>query len=232
LPGGKISPPDIRVFSEGSTDPMAVRAILGRKKGMTQVFLESGEWVPATVLQLGPCVVTSVRPGAAQLGFETIKERRTRRPQRGFFKKLGVPPQRTLREVEVEGEPPAVGSLVRVGDLFQPGEPVDVSGVTKGKGFQGTVRLHHFNRGPASHGSMNVRQPGSIGSSSDPARVFKGMRMASHMGQRRETSLNLRVVSVDPDQNLLLVRGPVPGPSSGLVLVRKSRRGPSKKGKA
>jgi len=202
---------------------MGVDAILGRKRGMTQRFLEAGEWVPTTVLQLGPCVVTAIREGVAQIGYEPVPERKVRRPQRGFFKKVGVAPQRVLREVPVAGDSPEVGSAVRVADLFQPGELVDVSGVSKGKGFQGTIRLHHFKRGPASHGSMNVRQPGSIGSSADPSRVFKGMRMASHMGHRRQTVRNLRVIEVDAERDLLLVRGAVPGPTTGFVLVRRAR---------
>lgn len=202
---------------------MGLRAILGRKCGMSQLFSEKGEWIPVTVIAAGPCVVVGSGAKGVRLGFEEIRERRLTKPERGVFKKAGVSPRRFLREVPFAGEAPGVGTEVRAADLFKEGDLVDVSGVTKGKGFQGTVRLHHFKRGPATHGSMNVRQPGSIGASSDPARVFRGQRMASHMGFNRLTVRNLRLARLDPERHLLFVRGAVPGPNQGLVVVRAAK---------
>ncbi|HET6204564.1 MAG TPA: 50S ribosomal protein L3 [Planctomycetota bacterium] len=202
---------------------MGVRALLGRKRGMSQLFSEKGEWVPVTVVEAGPCLVARALGERVLLAFGEVREKVVKKPQRGLFKKAGLPLRRHLREVSVEGEAPAIGAEVRAEDVFKEGDRVDVSGVTKGKGFQGTVRLHHFNRGPDTHGSMNVRQPGSIGSSTDPARVYKGKRMASHMGFDRHTAKNLRLVRIDPAKHLLYLRGAVPGPTQGLVLVRVAR---------
>ena len=202
---------------------MVLQAILGRKCGMSQLFSEKGVWIPVTVIAAGPCVVTRSGASRVQVGFEEIREKRLTKPERGTFKKAGVSPRRFLREVPSFGEAPAVGAEVRAADLFKEGDLVDVSGVTKGKGFQGTIRLHHFKRGPATHGSMNVRQPGSIGASTDPARVFRGQRMASHMGFNRLTVRNLRLVRLDPERHLLFVRGAVPGPNRGLVVVRAAK---------
>lgn len=194
---------------------------------MTQLFGEDGSQVPVTVIQAGPCTVVEVRTNAThgydalQLGFEPKKKNATK-PEAGHFKKAGVGPMRVLREVRpgsVEGY--AKGQTLTV-ELFSPGELVDVSGITKGKGFQGGVKRHGWRGGAASHGSMFHRAPGSIGASSDPSRVWPGHRLPGRMGGDRRTVLNLPVVRVMPEQNLLVVRGSVPGAPGGLVLVRKS----------
>ncbi len=214
---------------------MATKGLLARKVGMTQVFSETGERLPVTVLQAGPCVVisrrTTARDGyeAVQLGFGKVQEKRLAKPVKGFFKKAGITPQRHLREVRVPATADfQVGQELTV-DLFKPGELVDVTATSKGKGFAGPHKRHHFGRGPVTHGSHNIKQPGSIGSSSTPSRVYKGMRMAGHLGNARRTTSHLSVVRVDPERNLLLVKGPVPGHANSLVLVRDSLRQPKKK---
>ena len=211
--------------------------ILGRKSGMTQVFTDDGTAVGVTVVTAGPCVVCQVRTeekdgySAVQLGFEDVGEKRIRKPQRGHFKTVEVAPKRFLREERLSG--PAelgVGDQVTV-EQFKPGDLVDVVGTTKGKGFAGTIKRHGFGRGPETHGSMNVRQPGSIGASAYPSRVFKGKRMGGHMGARRHTTKNLRVVRVDSDRNLLFLAGSVPGPTGGFVQVQSTRTGGGAKSK-
>jgi large subunit ribosomal protein L3 len=204
-------------------------AIVGKKLGMTQVFTEDGTRVPVTVIEAGPCHVAAVRDSerdgyvAVQLAFDEVPEHKLTSAELGHLKKAGVPPARTL--VEFRGEDlgvedgPKVGDEVTVGQ-FEPGQRVKVSGIAIGKGFQGTVRRHGFARGPVSHGSHNVRAPGSIGASADPARVFKGVRMPGRMGGKRATQRRLEVVEVDPDRNLLLLKGAVPGPRNGTVEVR------------
>jgi large subunit ribosomal protein L3 len=204
-------------------------AIVGKKLGMTQVFTEDGTRVPVTVIEAGPCHVTAIRDperdgyAAIQLAFDEAPERRLTKAQLGHLKKAGVPPSRTLVEFRDEQlgaeEGPKVGDSVSV-DQFEPGQRVKVSGVAIGKGFQGTIRRHGFSRGPESHGSHNVRAPGSIGASADPARVFKGVRMPGRMGGRRVTQRRLEVVQVDTERNLLLLKGAVPGPRNGTVEVR------------
>jgi large subunit ribosomal protein L3 len=204
-------------------------AIVGKKLGMTQVFTEDGTRVPVTVIEAGPCHVTAIRDperdgyAAVQLAFDEAPERRLTKAQLGHLKKAGVPPSRTLVEFRDEQlgaeEGPKVGDSVSV-DQFEPGQRVKVSGVAIGKGFQGTIRRHGFSRGPESHGSHNVRAPGSIGASADPARVFKGVRMPGRMGGRRVTQRRLEVVQVDTERNLLLLKGAVPGPRNGTVEVR------------
>jgi large subunit ribosomal protein L3 len=204
-------------------------AIVGKKLGMTQVFTEDGTRVPVTVIEAGPCHVTAIRDperdgyAAVQLAFDEAPERRLTKAQLGHLKKAGVPPSRTLVEFRDEQlgseEGPKVGDSVSV-DQFEPGQRVKVSGVAIGKGFQGTIRRHGFSRGPESHGSHNVRAPGSIGASADPARVFKGVRMPGRMGGRRVTQRRLEVVEVDTERNLLLLKGAVPGPRNGTVEVR------------
>ena len=208
---------------------MDVAAIIGRKLGMTQVFREDGTRVPVTVIEAGPCPVTAVRDrerdgyAAVQLGFEEAPERKLTKGELGHLKKAGAPPLRTLVEFRDEDlgseDGPKVGEIARV-DQFEPGQRVKVSGVAIGKGFQGTIRRHNFGRGPETHGSHNVRAPGSIGASADPARVFKGLRMPGRMGGGRVTQRRLEVFEVDADRNLLLVRGAVPGPKNGTVEVR------------
>ena len=201
--------------------------LIGRKMGMTQVFGEDGKHVPVTVMQAGPCPVVEVREqarhgyNALQLGFEP-KTKNVTKPQAGHFKKAGVPTLRVLRELRLEKvDGYTVGQTLTV-EMFSPDELVDVSGISKGKGFQGGVKRHGWSGGDASHGSMFHRAPGSIGASSDPSRVWPGHHLPGRMGGDRRTVLNLRVVRVFPEQNLLVVRGAVPGPIGSLVVVRKS----------
>jgi large subunit ribosomal protein L3 len=199
--------------------------ILGKKVGMTQVFGEDGTVTPVTVIAAGPCKVTAVRSAerdgysAVQLAFDEVPERKLTKAAAGHLKKAGAPPSRTLvefRDPDIEFQ---IGEDVTV-EAFEPGQRVKVSATGIGKGFQGTIRRHNFSRGPESHGSHNVRAPGSIGASADPARVFKGMRMPGRMGGGRVTQRGLVVVDVDAENNLLLVRGSVPGPKNGTVEVR------------
>lgn len=201
--------------------------LIGRKRGMTQLFGEDGRQIPITVIEAGPCPVVEVREkgrhgyNALQLGFEPKKKNATK-PWAGHFKKAGVATMGVLRELRLEKvDGYQVGQTLTV-ELFAPGELVDVSGVSKGKGFQGGVKRHGWSGGDATHGSMFHRAPGSIGASSDPSRVWPGHRLPGRMGGDRRTVLNLRVVRVLPDQNLLVVRGAVPGAIGGLVVVRKS----------
>jgi large subunit ribosomal protein L3 len=203
-----------------------VKGILGRKLGMTQVFDPvTGNVDAVTVIQAGPCPVVQVRTSAAdgydavQLAFEPVAERRLSKGELGHLRRAGVGAHRHL--VEFRGESGlAVGETVTV-EAFAPGDRIKVSGVSVGKGFQGTVKRHNFGRGPVTHGSHNIRQPGSIGASATPSRVFKGVRMAGNMGARRSTQPGLLIHEVDAERNLLLVRGSVPGPKSGLVEIRE-----------
>jgi large subunit ribosomal protein L3 len=204
--------------------------ILGRKIGMTQLFAEDGERISATVIQAGPCWVTAVREPerdgyrAVQLAFGDTKERRLQKARLGHLKKAGAPALKHLAEFrlrEDENGELKIGEQVTVA-AFEKGDQVKVSGRSKGKGFQGTIRRHNFHRGPVSHGSHNVRAPGSIGASATPSHVLKGVRMPGHMGDGRVTQLGLEVIEVDPERNLLIVRGSVPGPPGGLVEVRSA----------
>ncbi len=205
--------------------------ILGRKHGMTQVFAEDGTAMGVTVIEAGPCVVCQVRTAdtdgydAVQLGFEDVPDKRLRKPQRGHFKKAETAPKRFLREERLAATAEmSVGDVIKA-DVFNEGDLVDVTGTTKGKGFAGTIKRHGFNRGPMTHGGMSKRRVGSIGASAYPSRVFKGKRMPGHMGAKRHTTKNLRVVGVDVDRNLLLVEGSIPGPNGGFVQVRTARTG-------
>jgi large subunit ribosomal protein L3 len=208
-----------------------INGLLGKKVGMTQLLQDDGSVVPVTVIQAGPCVVvqkkTKQKDGydAVQLGFvEFIKPKRVNQPMTGHFKKTNVAPARFLREVEVQGEESAnPGDKVMV-DIFNANELVHIIGTSKGRGFAGFVKRHHFRGGRATHGSMFHRAPGSIGSSAYPSRVLKGMRMAGHLGNARVTVQNLRVARIDQENNLLFVRGAVPGPAGGYVVVEKSGR--------
>ncbi|WP_353683998.1 50S ribosomal protein L3 [Thermodesulfovibrio sp. 3907-1M] len=202
-----------------------MKGILGRKVGMTQIFDEEGRIIPVTVIEAGPCWVVQVRtPGkdgyeAVQLGFKEIKkEKNIPKPLLGIFKKAGVPPCRVLREFRMIGY--NVGDKVTV-EIFSKGDVVSVRGTSKGKGFQGVMKRHNFAGGPDSHGSMFNRAPGSIGASSFPSRVWKGKRMAGHMGDETVTVKNLTIVDVIPEQNLLLVKGAVPGGENGILEIWK-----------
>ena len=200
-------------------------AILAKKLGMTQVFQEDGRVERVTVLEAGPCPVTGIRTHerdgyeAVQLAFDPVPEKRLNKPQRGHLKKADAPPMRTLAEFRNEAGELTVGDTVTV-EAFEAGQTVKVSGVSKGKGFQGTVKRHGFSRGPISHGSHNIRAPGSIGASATPSRVFKGIRGPGQMGNKRVTQKGLEIVRVVPEENLLLVRGSVPGPRGSTVEVR------------
>jgi large subunit ribosomal protein L3 len=201
------------------------KGIIGTKIGMTQLFdAESGQVTPVTVIEAGPCPVVAVRTPetdgytAVQLAFGPVKEKKLSRPRAGHLKAAGVAPHRTLIEFRgAEGWNP--GDTVTV-EAFEQGDQVKVSGVSRGKGFAGTIKRHRFSRGPMSHGSHNVRAPGSIGASATPSHVYKGTRMAGQMGSQRVTQRGLRVVEVDAEKNLLLVRGAVPGAVGGVVEVR------------
>ncbi|MGB4682800.1 MAG: 50S ribosomal protein L3 [Firmicutes bacterium] len=208
------------------------KAILARKVGMTQIFDERGHAVPVTVLEAGPCYVTQVKSVAtdgynsiqvALVAFKEQKEQRVNRPLRGHFKRAGVKPCRWLREFKVD-DPSAYepGHELRA-DIFSPGDYVDVSAISKGKGFAGTVKRLGFGRGPTSHGSHYHRGPGSLGAV-DPARVFKGRPLPGRMGGRRRTVQNLRVMQADGEKNILVVKGSVPGPRGGLVEVRETKK--------
>src|SRR5947199_2915733 len=203
------------------------QGLVARKRGMTQVFGAGGNATPVTVLEAGPCTVVQVKTRATdgydalQLGFEPQRKNVTK-PMAGHFKKANVAAARVVREVRLESvDGYQVGQTLAV-DLFQPGELVDVTGVTKGRGFQGGIKRHGWSGGEASHGSMFHRAPGSIGASSDPSRVWPGHRMPGRMGGDRMTILNLPVVRVLPEQNLVLIRGAVPGANGALLMVRKS----------
>ena len=205
-------------------------ALIGRKVGMTQVFGDDGSHVPVTVIEAGPCTIVEIRTrethgyDALQLGFE-LKKKNVRKPEAGVFKKANVAPMRTLREVRLEKTEKLqgyqIGQSLTV-EMFSPGELVDVVGVTKGKGFQGGVKRFGWSGGDSTHGSMFHRAPGSIGASSDPSRVWPGHRLPGRMGGDRRTVLNVSIVRVLPEQNLVLVRGAVPGANGSLVVVRKS----------
>jgi large subunit ribosomal protein L3 len=201
--------------------------LIGKKLGMTQVFDES-RLTPVTVIEAGPCRVVAVRTKerdqyeAIQLSFGEVKERKLSRPELGHLKKNQAPPSRILREFKKDGEA-TVGRLVTV-EMFKKGDWVDVIGVSKGKGYQGVVKRHHYAGGPESHGSMFHRAPGSIGASSFPSRVWKGKTLPGHMGSERVTVHRLKVIESRLEENLLFVRGAIPGAANGVVVVRKSKK--------
>jgi large subunit ribosomal protein L3 len=205
------------------------KGIVGKKLGMTQVFdEETGVLTPVTVIEAGPCPVVAVRTAdadgydAVQLAFDEVPERKLTKPELGHLAKSKVGPHRRLVEVRGPSEL-APGETVTV-EAFEPGERVKVTGVSIGKGFQGTIKRHNFARGPMSHGSHNIRKPGSIGASATPSRVFKGRKMPGQMGAKRATQQGLVVHEIDGERNLILVRGAVPGPRSGLVEIRGEER--------
>jgi large subunit ribosomal protein L3 len=207
-------------------------AILGKKLGMTQIFREDGEVVPVTVVEAGPCPVTAIRKpdrdgyAAVQLAFDEVRENKLSKAEAGHLAKADAKPMRVLvefRDAEIGGGEDeaevALGQEVTVSN-FEAGQKIKVSGISIGKGFQGTVKRHNFSRGPVSHGSHNVRAPGSIGASAYPARVFKGMKLPGQMGNARATQLGLEIADIDADRNLLLIKGSVPGPNGGLLTIK------------
>ena len=201
--------------------------LIGKKIGMTQLFSEKGEAIPVTVIEAGPCTVTDVRTqeqngySAIQLGFGSNKEARYTRPMLGQFKKRNLPPSRFLKEFRVPDlSGIEVGQRLTV-SMFEKGQHVDIQGVTKGRGFQGVVKRHGFTSGHASHGPTFGKQPGSIGASAYPSRVVKGKRLPGRMGGVFLTQKNLEIVAVDTEQNVVMVRGAVPGPTNGIVIVKK-----------
>jgi large subunit ribosomal protein L3 len=215
-------------------DTTGIRGIIGRKLGMTQVYTADGRLVPVTVIQAGPCTVVANRRAerdgyaATQVGFGPAKAQRLPKALAGHFTKAGTGAFAVLREFPADGEPPAVGSEVRVSDVFRAGERVSVTGVSKGRGTAGVMKRHRFSGFPGSHGTHEYfRHGGSIGNRSFPGRVFKGKRMAGRLGAERVTTRNLEVVAVRADDHLLLLRGAVPGARNGTVLVR---RGPAGRG--
>ncbi|MEN9828553.1 MAG: Ribosomal protein [Bacteroidota bacterium] len=203
--------------------------LLGRKLGMTSIFSENGEYVPCTVIEAGPCAVVQVRTlekdgyTAVQLGYGEIAERKVSQPLAGHFKKAGIAPKRHIKEFRMDNVTVAPGETVSIEDILKVGDKVKVSGTSKGRGFQGVMKRHHFGGvGMSTHGqSDRQRAPGSIGSSSYPSRVFKGMRMAGRMGGTRISIRNLEVLDIMPDQNLLVIKGSIPGAINSIVEIVK-----------
>jgi large subunit ribosomal protein L3 len=207
-----------------------IKAIIGRKLGMTQIFAEDGSVVPVTVVQAGPCTVTQIKTlerdgyAALQLGFGTRKLKHVNQPMRGHLDKVGKGYFRVLQEVRVnDTEDYQLGEEIQA-DIFEIGERVDVVGVSKGKGFAGTIKRWGFHRGPATHGCKNIREPGSTGCATYPGRVMKGKRMPGQLGNKRVSTLNLKVVDIMYEDNLLLIKGAIPGATNGVVFIRKTNR--------
>ncbi len=202
------------------------KGLIGRKLGMTQIFMGGEELIPVTVVEAGPCTVVQKKTreadgyDAIQVGFGDVKPHKVNRPLKGHFRKAGVEPRRVLREFRVDNPDEFEVGQVLKADMFQPGDLVDVTGFSKGRGFQGVVKRHGFGGGRATHGSMFHRAPGSIGAKEHPGKVWKGKKMAGRMGARKVTVQNLQVVEVDPERNLILLRGAVPGAKNGTVLLR------------
>ncbi len=203
------------------------KAILGRKVGMTQIFDAQGKAIPVTVVEAGPCTVVQIKTKdadgyeAVQLGFGEVKEKKLIRPIKGHFTKVNVAPKKHLREFRLDEISYNVGDEIKV-DIFTDGETVDVTGTTKGKGFQGVIKRHGQSRGPMGHGSMYHRRPGSMGSTSTPGRVYKGKNLPGHMGNETVTVQNLEIVKVDLDKNVLLIKGSVPGNKGSILKIRNS----------
>ncbi len=201
------------------------KGILGKKIGMTQIFNEQGNVIPVTAIEAGPCLITQVKTGkndgynAIQLGFGQIKEKLVNKPIKGHFTKANLTPKKYLREFRLDDIANySVGEEVKI-DIFSVGDRVDISGISKGKGFQGVIKRHGAHRGPMEHGSMYHRRPGSMGATTSPGRVFKGKKLPGHMGNEKVTIQNLDVVGVDVEKNILLVKGAVPGQKGGLVYI-------------
>lgn len=207
-----------------------MKALLGKKLGMTQVFVEGDRLVPVTVIEVGPCVVTQVKTekndgySAIQIGFEDVEERKANKPIKGHFAKHKLALKRYLAEVRVDDPTQYEPGATLTAEVFSAGERADVVGVSKGKGFQGVMKRHGFSGGPASHGSHFHRSPGSIGAAATPSRVAKGRKMAGQMGNKQVTSMNLEIVKVDPEQNIVLLRGAIPGAKGSLVMVKQSSK--------
>ena len=202
-----------------------MKAIIGKKVGMTQIFDENGYVIPVTVIEAGPCTVAQVKSvdadgyNAVQLGFGDIKDKHINKPEKGHFAKSKLAAKKHLREFRVDSADVKVGDEVKA-DVFVAGDKIDVQGTTKGKGFQGVIKRHGQHRGPMGHGSMYHRRPGSMGSTSTPGRVFKGKKLPGHMGVQTVTIQNLDVVRVDMDKNVLLVKGSVPGPKGAILKIK------------
>ena len=208
------------------------KVILGRKIGMTQLFNEDGLSIPVTVIEAGPCTVVQKKTvesdgyNALRVGFVNVVEKRLNKPDRGLFSKAKVAGKRFVREFRLEDiNGFEVGQDITVADMFQNGDKVDVSGISKGKGFQGTIKRYGQKGGPESHGSMYHRRPGSMGSNTSPGRVFKGKKLPGHMGSDKITVQNLDVIRVDTERNLLLVKGAIPGPKGNLVVIKNTVKG-------
>lgn len=207
-----------------------INGLIGKKIGMTEIFLEDGTVVVSTVIEAGPCFViqkkTSQTDGydSVQIGFGEVKPQRVTKPMLGHFKKAGVPPLKHLAEFNPEGEEYGLGDLIDA-SIFNEGEIVDVVGNSKGKGFSGTMKRHNFSGQPASHGGMAHRRPGGIGQASYPGKVWKGIKMAGQMGNERVTVQGLQVVRVDAEKNIVLVKGSVPGPNGGTVIIKRTTKG-------
>ena len=208
-----------------------MNGILGRKLGMTQIFTEDGIMVPVTVVEAGPMVITQLKTvendgyQAVQVGYGEVKEKSLNKPQKGHFAKAGVGLKKFVREFRSEDVANYTLAQELNVSMFEVGQKVDVTGTSKGKGFQGPIKRHNQSRGPMSHGSRYHRGPGSMGAASDPSRVFKGKKLAGHMGAVRRTIQNLEVIRVDADKNLILIKGAIPGPKKGLVVVKKAIKG-------
>ena len=204
------------------------KGIIGRKIGMTQLFAEDGSVVPVTVLEVGPCAVVQKKTvendgyAAVQLGFEDVREKLLVKPEKGHFDKAQVAYKRVLREFKLDnGDALNVGDIIKA-DVFVAGDKVDVTGISKGKGFQGTIKRHGYHTGPMAHGSGYHRHQGSMGANTDPSRVMKGKGMPGHMGSEQVTVQNLNVVKVDAENNLIAIKGAVPGPNGGLIVVKSA----------
>jgi len=202
--------------------------MMGKKVGMTQVFDENDLCIPVTVIEAGPCTVIQMKTVdndgyvAVKIGFSGIIEKKLNKPDKGIFSKLKVSPKKYVREFRIDEGNFEVGQEIKITDMFQAGDKIDVTGISKGKGFQGTIKRYGQKGGPESHGSMYHRRPGSMGSNTSPARVFKGKKLPGHMGVDKITIQNLDVIKVDAERNLLLVRGAVPGPKGNLLAIKNS----------
>ena len=203
-----------------------IRGLLGKKLGMTQIFDKDGDVIPVTVVAAGPCTVLELKdsPFKVKVGFEEVKESRVNKPMLGFFKKVGASPSRLIKEFEsTDNKDYKVGQELKA-DVFKPGDYVDVTGTSLGKGFQGGMKRWNWSGGPAAHGSMHHRRIGSIGASADPSRTLRGTNMPGHMGDRRVTAQGLRVMEVDVEKNIILLKGTVPGYKKAYVVINRSKK--------